>query len=61
MDDDNHNIALSGDTSNDTDSSSYGNEDTRTTSEMGTHKWMEEIVLSGSEEDQVNDPCRNSA
>ena len=51
IDDDNHNAAQSGDTSGDADSSSYGNEDTRTTSKMGIHKQMEEIVLSGSEKE----------
>ena len=48
---DDDNLAQSGDTSNDTSSLSCGNEDTRTTSKLGTHKWMEEIVLSGSEEE----------
>ena len=46
IDDDNQHVAQSGDTSDDTDSSSYGLEDTRTTSNMGTHKHMEEIVLT---------------
>ena len=51
IDDDNQHTAQSGDTSNDADSLSYGNEDTRTTSNMGTHKHMEEIVLGESEEE----------
>ena len=51
INDDNQDVAQSGDTSDDADSSSYGNEDTRVTSNMGTHKHMEEIVLAGSEEE----------
>ena len=37
--------------SDDADSSSYSNEDTRTTSHMGTNNHMEEIVVAASEED----------
>ena len=45
IDDNNQDVAQSGDTSDDARSSSYGNEDTRATSNMGTHKHMEGIVL----------------
>ena len=51
IDDDNQHIAQSGDTSADADSLSYGNENNRTTSNMGTNKYMEEIVVAASEED----------
>ena len=44
-------IAQSGDTSDDADSSSYANEDTRNTSNMGDNKHMEEIAVAVSEED----------
>ena len=50
-DDDKEHVAQSGDSSDDADSLSYGLEDTRTTSNMGTHKHMEEIILAGSEEE----------
>ena len=48
IDDDNQHIAQSGDTSDDVDSSCYGNEDTRTTSNMGTSKYKEEIAVGAS-------------
>ena len=49
--DDNQHIAQYGETSNEGDCLSYGNEDTRTPSNMGTNKQMEDIVVAGSEED----------
>ena len=49
--DDNQHIAHYSETSDDGDSSSYGLEDTRTPSNMGTDQWMEEIIVAGSEED----------
>ena len=49
--DGNQHTAQYSETSNEGDSSSYGNEDTITPSNMGTDKQMEDIVVGGSEED----------
>ena len=49
--DGNQHIAQYSETSDEGDSSSYGNEDTTTLSNMGTDKQMEDIVVAGSEED----------
>ena len=43
IEDDNQHIAQSAETSDDGDSLSYGSEDTRTSSNMGTDKQMEAI------------------
>ena len=51
IEDDNQHIAQYSDTSDDGDSSSYGLEDSRTPSNMGSDKRMEETVVAGSEED----------
>ena len=49
--DDNQDIAQYSETSTEGDSSSYGNEGTRTPFNMGTDKLMEEIVVPGGDED----------
>ena len=51
IEDDNQHISQYSETSDDGDSSSYGIEDARTPSNMGTDKQMEETVVAGSEED----------
>ena len=51
--DDNQHIAQYSETSDEGDSLSYGNEDTRTPSNMGTDKQMEDIDVAGSDEDSV--------
>ena len=50
IDDGNHDAAQSPAACVDTDSLSYGNEDYRSTSKMGTCKLMKETVLPGGEE-----------
>ena len=51
IDDDKQHVVQSGDSSDDADSLTDALEDTRTTSNMGTHKHMEEIAFAGSEEE----------
>ena len=51
--DDKQDIDQYSETSTEGDSSSYGNEDTRTPSSMGNDKLMEEIVVPGGDEDSV--------